>query len=464
MQRSVVIIGAGPAGMAAAIEAIARNCKVTLLDEAALPGGQIYRQAAKSLQVYDYAEAREIERKKQLLRKFESICDRIDYRPGTSVYALFPNREVHASRGGATEVFRPDTVVIAAGVRETAIPFPGWTLPGVMFAGGSQALLKSQGILPGRRAVVAGCGPLPLVVAAQIIRAHGEVKALATLNSMVRMLAFPVSLWNGREIVAEGFRYLRSVRRAGVPRLAHYVPVRALGNDKLEAVVLERVGRDGRTIPGSARQIECDLLALNYGFSANAELAAIAGAQLRYDGAGGGWVPVTDEFGRTSVGGILVAGDCAGLRGALVAETEGHIVGAAAASDECGEKELRASLRSRLALRRKHLSFQKAVRATLKLPPALWGVVSDDTIVCRCENVSFGEIRSAFDSGHVTPNAVKRNVRPGMGWCAGRTCLRAIGSLSEMHTGTDQAELMTARPMVRPVSFSALVNQTRAAS
>lgn len=464
MPRSIVVIGAGPAGMAAAIEAATRGCRVTMLDESLQPGGQIYRQASPALKTSEYAEPAEIKRKKTLLNEFERIRKDIDYRPGAAVYALFENREVHFSQNDRTEVLQPDAIVLATGVREWAIPFPGWTIPGVMFAGGAQAVLKSQGVVPGRRVVVAGCGPLPLVVAAQILRAGGDVKALALLNPMSAMLRRPVGLWNGRHSVLEGLRYLRSIRKAGVPRFSGHVVTRALGQEFLEGVVLARVKRDGTVVSGTEREIACDLLALNNGFTANAELAAMAGAKLRYDAAGGGWIAAADEFGRTSIDGLLVAGDCAGLRGALVAEAEGRVVGAAAAFANFDPAKIRAAVGDVLERRRRYRSFQDAVRETLRLPQALWGLVSDETIVCRCENVRFAEIREAFDGGHLTPNAVKRNARPGMGWCAGRTCLRAVGALAEFHTGVAQAETMTARPMARPVSFAALSNQKRAVS
>jgi len=459
MVRRVVVVGAGPAGMAAAIEAAARGCRVTVFDEAALPGGQIYRQSGMAPKPEEFAEPAEVARKKDLLGQF-ARAHSIDYRPGVSVYAVFGNREVHVAQSGRTEVLQPDAVVLATGVRETAIPFPGWTIPGVMYAGGAQALLKAQGVLPGKRVVVAGCGPLPMVVAAQILRAGGRVEALAILNPMSVMARHLVGLWHGRQIVSEGLRYLRTVRRAGVARLPRHVVTRATGGKQLEAVVLSRLGRDGKPVGGTEREIACDLLALNYGFIANSELAAMAGAQLRFERTGGGWVPVRDRLGRTSVDGIFVAGDCAGLRGALVAEAEGRIVGAAAA----GASENEPALQNVIRQRKNYQSFQAAVRATFDLPAGIWSLVTDDTTVCRCENVKFAEIREAFQCGHVTPNAVKRNTRPGMGWCSGRTCLRAIGELSEYHTGIAQAEAMTARPMARPVSFAALSNQTRAAS
>jgi len=462
MHRSIAIVGAGPAGMAAAIEAVSRGCHVTVIDEAERPGGQIYRQAPPALTGEEHAEPAELARKQALIERFKSVVDKVDYRAGATVYAAFSNGELHVAQGGRTEVLRPEATILATGVRELAIPFPGWTLPGVMFAGGAQAILKAQKVLPGARAVVAGCGPLPLVVAAQLLRAGGRVAALALLRPLTSMLAHPLSLWHGREIVREGFRYASTVRRAGVPRLAGYVPVRASGRETLESVVLARVDAAGRTVPRTERELPCDLLAVNYGFVANSELAAMAGARMRRAPVIGGWLPEVDAWGRTSIPGLFAAGDGAELRGALVAEADGTIVGAAAASPGGGADASPGSeLASAIAHRLRHLEFQKAMRGTLALPIELWRLVTDDTIVCRCENVRFGEIKNALASGHHSLNAVKRNVRSGMGWCGGRTCLHAIDSLIELSTGSAPTEMMTPRPLTRPVTFAALARRDK---
>jgi len=466
MQRSVAVVGAGPAGLAAAAEAVAHGARVTLLDEAPRPGGQIYRQAHPALGDGAFAEAGERARKHDILARFQTIASSVDYRADANVYALFANGELHYAQGETTEVLRPDAVILATGVREMAIPFPGWTLPGVMFAGGAQAILKAHGVLPGKQAVVAGCGPLPVVVAAQLLRAGGEVKALASLRPLQEMLGDPLALWHGRGIVCEGLRYVWTIMRAGVERLAGHVPVRAIGTNQLEAVVLARVDSDGRVVAGTEREIVCDLLALNYGFAANSELAAMADAEMRFEAERGGWLPIADEFGRTSVPGVFVAGDGAGVRGALVAEAEGQIVGAAAAvaPDEVGSGIMRSTLGAALERRRKHQAFQHTVRATLRVPRGLWGLATDETVVCRCENVSLGEIRTAFSGGHSSLNAVKRNVRAGMGWCGGRTCLRAVAALAELHAGVPPSSIMTPRPMVRPVTFGVLAAQKKACS
>jgi hypothetical protein len=310
--------------------------------------------------------------------------------------------------------------------------------------------------LPGRRVVVAGSGPLPLIVAAQIIRAGGTVAALAMLHGPGVMLRHPLGLWHGRGVLGEGLRYAATVLKSGTPRLTGYVPVAAHGDRQVEAVTLARVSRDGIEA-GTHKRIACDLVAVNYGFLANAELAAMAGATMRYDPLVGGWLPVTDDVGRTSVAGVFAAGDGAGLRGALVAEADGHVAAAA----DCGAGP--APLRAALALRRQHEAFQRAVRRLLPLPPWLWGMIDPETIVCRCETVRMAEIDRVLAAGHHTLNAVKRNTRAGMGWCQGRNCLHAISAVCAARTGTPPPVMMTPRPLARPVSLAALAHQVEAA-
>jgi NAD(P)H-nitrite reductase large subunit len=301
------------------------------------------------------------------------------------------------------------------------------------------------------------------VVAAQILRARGSVAALATLNSLTVTGRQLPALWSGRELVREGLRYLATVMRARVPRLVGYVPVRVNGRDQVESVALAKVDRKGAVVPGTEREIACDVVALNYGFAANSELAAMAGVAMRYDRPRGGWLPVVDAFGRTSVARIFVAGDAAGLRGALVAEAEGRIVGAAATteSEHIASADFRARLADALAARKRLSAFQDAVQSLLRVPQELWRLPTDDTVVCRCENVTVGALRDAFAAGHLAANTVKRVTRAGMGWCGGRTCLHAVSALAELH-GAPSTAIMTPRPLARPVTLASLANQTTA--
>ena len=463
MARSIIIVGAGPAGLAAAIEATDQGAQVTLIDEAQRPGGQIYRQGSPLLAGSDVAEAAETRRKKNLLDAFDRTLGRIDYRPNTTAYAMFGPGEVHLASGDRTAILAADAVVLANGVREVAMPFPGWTTPGVMYAGGAQSLIKAQRTLPGRNVVVAGSGPLPIVVAAQILRAGGKVAGLAPLHKVTAGAGNLAGLWHGRSIVVEGLRYLATVVRARVPRHTGYVPIRALGTERLEGVVLARLDAAGAVVRGSEREIACDALVVNYGFAANSELAAMAGAKMRYEELIGGWLPEVDAFGHSSVPGVFVAGDVAGLRGALVAETEGRLVGAAAASPptSLAEPGFGHDWREALARRRRLCEFQKVVRRMLKPRRALWAVADDETIICRCENVTLGDLRFAFSAGHLAPNAVKRSTRAAMGWCGGRTCLPMIAALAHLHAGAAPSAMMTARPLARPVALAALAKQTK---
>ena len=462
MARSIIIVGAGPAGLSAAIEAVKQGAQVTLIDEAPRPGGQIYRQAAPALRGKDVAEPGEVRRKRHLLDAFDRVRPRIDYRPDTAAYALFGPRDVHLASGDRTVTIGADAAILANGVREVALPFPGWTTPGVMYAGGAQSLIKAQHALPGRNVVVAGSGPLPMVVAAQILRAGGKVAALAMLHGITECAGPLAGLWHGRAVVVEGLCYLATVIRARVPRLTGLVPIRALGKERLEAVVLARLDAAGSVVEGTEREVACDALVVNYGFAANSELAAMAGARMRYDELVGGWLPEVDALGRISVPGIFVAGDGAGLRGALVAETEGRLVGAAAASPPAflTEAGFGQNWREALGRRRNLCEFQKVVRRMLEVPRALWSLADDETIVCRCENVSLGDLRFAFSAGHIAPNTIKRSTRAGMGWCGGRTCLPMIAALADLHGGAAPSVMMTPRPLARPVPLAAIANHT----
>ncbi|MBV9519146.1 MAG: FAD-dependent oxidoreductase [Hyphomicrobiales bacterium] len=463
MARSIIVVGAGPAGLAAAMQAERQGARVTLVDEGQRPGGQIYRQGHPALGREDIAGAAELRRKHKLLEAFERARVRIDYRPNTSAFALFGPRDIHVASGDQTQVLSADGVILASGVREVAVPFPGWTTPGVMYAGGAQSLIKSQRTLPGRNVVVAGCGPLPIVVAAQILRAGGKIAAFAPLHSLTAGVGNLTGLWHGRGVVLEGLRYLATVMKSGVARLTGFVPIRARGIDRLESVVLARLDAAGAVEKGSEREIACDALVINYGFAANSELAALAGARMRHEELIGGWLPEVDDFGRTSVEGVFVAGDMAGLRGALVAETEGCLVGAAAAASPeiFAKRSFEQSWHKELTHRRRLCEFQKVVRAMLDRPRALWAIADDDTMICRCENVNLGHLRFAFSAGHLAPNTIKRSTRAAMGWCGGRTCLPMIAALAELHAKASPFAMMTPRPLARPVPLSALANQTK---
>lgn len=453
---TIVIVGAGPAGMSAAIAAVDGGCEVILVDEAGAPGGQIYRQPQAPLRVPKVGTEQEVARKEALLREFERVRGRIQYRPHTTAHSLYAGPELQIADEVASERLHPDAVILATGVSERSVPLPGWTLPGVLYAGGAQALLKAHGVLPGKRIVVAGVGALPLAVGAQLSRAGVEVVAVALMHRLSEMARDPLGLWAGRKIVLEGLQYKRWLREANVPILEGWAPVRIHGGQQAQAIELAPVDRDGTHDLSRTRRFDVDAVALNFGFTANSELARMAGAEASYDAVAGGWLPKADRHGMTSLHRVYVAGDGAGLRGALVAQAEGRIVGAAAASAVTGREMADCSREEKL--RGANERFQMALRRTLTLPAGVWKWAASDTVICRCECVTRERIETAVAEGHCTLDGLKRNTRVGMGWCGGRTCLQAAAAC--IHGGQAGAELepMRARPVARPVKLGSLAN------
>lgn len=446
--------------MNAAIEAHARGCAVTLVDEAARPGGQIYRQGPNALSSFTTGLPSERARKQALINRFESIAPHIDYRPDTTVYSVFPGPMAHLAHASRGQTLRPDALVIATGVSERTVPFPGWTLPGVMYAGGVQALMKANAIRAGDRAVVVGAGPLPIAVAAQLVEAGAQVPALALLHPLSRMAKKPWALWSGREVVKEGLNYLRTLKRANVKCYQGWIPAQARGNTSLESVTIARHDGHGSALPGSEQHIDCDVLTLNFGFTSNSELAQIAGVKSTYAPAHGGWIPDIESDGSTGLPGIYAAGDCAGLRGAWVASSEGRIAGAAAANHALGlaSHNLSAELHEAFSEKRRHTRFQEAVRETLQLPAGVWSWADHNTLVCRCEGVTLGRLRQTFEDGHLSLDAAKRNTRAGMGWCGGRTCLQAVAAFATAGKTSANTPAMRSRPVARPVPLGQICN------
>lgn len=455
----VVIVGAGPAGMSAAIAAYQAGSKVTILDEAPQSGGQIFRRPSKNLYGKSYASKAEQSRKSVLLEAFDAISQNIEFVPQAQVISAFSGLELQYVVNGHIHTKRADAVILATGVREKLYPFEGWTLPGVLGAGGAQSILKTQMVAPGKRMVIAGAGPLPIVVAAQMIRAGVDVHALANIQSIFAMGKNPMAMFAGKELIMDGLGYLATLLKARTQVLRSYAPIRAIGNKQLEAVIFARIDKSGNAISGTEKTIETDVLALNYGFVSNSELAAMFGVQMQYSELSG-WHAKADELGRTTVPCVYVCGDATGLRGSFVAQSEGSIVGRAAVEifNGISPKSSDTEFAGLYKTRNRHLRFQKTVAASLKLPEGLWDLSTPDTIICRCESINKNTILTALDQGHTSLNAIKKNTRCGMGWCGGRSCLHSVSSMASFRSGIPPLAPVTARPLARPVSLGELAS------
>lgn len=460
----IVIVGAGPAGMGAAIEASRAGACVTLLDENARPGGQIYRQLHPGFTVTSpHALSRDFRRGQALLAEFSSCQKRIEYLGDSLVWGLFPDHEVAFLHRGASRTVQYDALIVALGAYDRPVPFPGWTLPGVMAAGGAQRLVKTQRVLPGERILLVGTGPLQLALASQILHARGRVEAIVEAGTVDDWWALARSAFGQWALIADAWRYLWGIAKARVPLLRRHIIVEARGDGKVEEAVIARVDKNWRAIPGTSRTVTADAVCVGYGFVPSVELTRLAGCEHRYQPELGGWVPVRNEHMATSVEGVYAAGDCAGVAGSIMALDEGRIAGIAA-SQAMGYLPADTA-RARMAPLRDRLAGLKRLQAALdavSMPrPGLYELAIDDTIVCRCEEMTLGELRAVLADSPDDMNAVKRMTRMGMGSCQGRYCGSALQEIVGRYRGVSSGDIvpLNPRPPIRPVPIHVLAGE-----
>lgn len=334
----LAVVGAGPAGLAAAVTAAGLGLRVTLLDAGDRPGGQFYRHPAPALGAArpealhhawpDFAV------REAALRAHVST-GRVTYLPGHHVWTVVARQgawTLHAVAGdeGAAATVTAGAVLLATGAYERQLPFPGWTLPGVIGAGGAQAMLKAGLVLPGKRIVVAGSGPLLLAVAGSLAAAGATVPAVVEASAYTAYAGGAAALLRNPAKLAEGATYGGALLRHRIRLLARHAVTEAHGTDRVEAVTVARLDRDWRPLPGTARRIPCDALAVGHGLVPQLELATGLGCATRL-GPDGAVALDLGADGRTSVPGVWSAGETGGIGGAGLAITEGEIAARAIA-------------------------------------------------------------------------------------------------------------------------------------
>ncbi len=456
----IVIVGGGPAGMAAALEAAASDAEALIMDEYLTLGGQYYKQAPSVFRFKKVkAEGRQYAEGADVVSRLRA--SHVEVMLGTLVWGIFDERTLTISREERTEEIRAKKLILAPGAQEVPIAFPGWTLPGVMMGGAAQALLESQHILPGHKVVMAGVGPLQLKVASQLTDAGVEVMDILEASSQPPMSVENAlrSLGHWRKM-REGLEYWLKLKGARTPYHHRHVPVRALGENELEAVVVAQVDEDWRVLAGTERTLEADTLCLSYGFLPTNQLPRLAGCRMGYDAEAGGWVTWHDENQETSVEGVYVAGEVGGIGGADVAAEEGRVAALAAVrtlGKEKADGQRAREKRARAVLARAR-KFAQVTRGMMRLKPALFDLITDETMVCRCEGVVAREVVAAIADGDATLRGVKGRTRAGMGRCQGRICGYLVSRMIEKHAGArmDQIQLDTPRLPVKPVLLGAL--------
>ncbi len=451
--RRLLVVGGGPAGMSAAVAAAERGVASTLVDEGFDLGGQIWRPPTRP-----EAAPPPDPRGESLRAVVASHGERSEVRWSSAVWGIFSQvRRAAVSDGARTEVVTADAMVLAPGAHERVPPFPGWTLPGVMTPGAAQILLKTMGVAPGARVVVAGTGPFLLVVACQLVAAGVSVAVVLEAARRAPWLALPLRGWRTPGLLRDGAVYLARLARAGVPVRYGRVVVAAEGTDRVRSVLHAPADRDWRPDSARAERVEADALLVGFGFVPRVQLAQSAGCRLEHRDDVGGWVPARDADLMTTVPGVFAAGDGAGVAGVLVAAAEGRLAGLAAAA-RLGAIDARELAAARAPLDRelaRLAPIRRALDRICALRPGLESLVADDTVVCRCEEVTWREARDAVRAGCGTYRSLKVATRLGMGACQGAFCWPSLARLVAAERAVPVADVgpASARPPVRPVSL-----------
>jgi NADPH-dependent 2,4-dienoyl-CoA reductase/sulfur reductase-like enzyme len=369
---------------------------------------------------------------------------------------------------GRIDLLRAARVLLAPGAYDLPVAFPGWTLPGVMTAGGVQVFLKSQRLLPGKRFLLAGGHPLQLILADQLLSAGGEIVALCFAQprpGFFLTLRELCSLRGNWKKILEAFGAWTRLRRAGIPILFGTIIARAEGNDGVEGAVVASVDESWRMLPGTEQRFGCDTVALNYGFLPSTELARQAGCEYEWIPTRGGWVLKHDTWMRTSQPHLYAAGEITGVAGADVAEAEGRLAALGILLDT-GRLTSERTKRMAAPIRRDlgcHQRFSRVVQRIFNpRTEALTQLLTDEVTLCRCEEIKVGALTKAFRENPQlgTADAVKLLTRAGMGLCQGRNCGLAVAALIAKHTGRDMASIgpFKARPPMKPVPLGDLAD------
>ncbi|BAO89798.1 NAD(P)/FAD-dependent oxidoreductase [Caballeronia cordobensis] len=420
MAATVIVIGAGPAGVRAAQALAEAGLRPVVIDEGRRDGGQIYRRQPEGFtRTYETLYGTEAGRAHALHRDFDALRAKIDYMPDTLVWNIEPNA-VHVMNGTRHRKLAFDALIVCSGATDRLMPVPGWHRAGAYSLGGAQVALKSQGCAIGSRVVMMGTGPLLYLVAAQYVKAGATVSAVLDtstfaerLRALPQLLAIPSAL-------KKGMALMRVLKAARVPVHRGIVPVEIEGSPE-HGVQGVRV----RQADGAMLHVACDAVALGYHLRSETQLADLAGCEFRFDHALQQWLPIADEDGRSNVKDVYLAGDGARVRGADAAERAGRLAALAALKDLSLPHDTAEANRLRTQLSR-YTRFAAGLRTAFPWPARFAATLPDETIVCRCEAITAGELRRVVNEmGAKEANRAKAFSRVGMGRCQGRFCAHA---------------------------------------
>jgi NADPH-dependent 2,4-dienoyl-CoA reductase/sulfur reductase-like enzyme len=456
----LAIIGAGPAGLEAAISASSSGVKTVIIDQAPQAGGQYYKPLPgafnsknKTHTEVDGEVLTEQVNQLPVTRYFDTLTWGIFKRETVDGYLVTLAGPV------APRQLYARTLILATGAYDTPVAFPGWTLPGVSTCGASLLMLKNQRVAPFKRVLLTGTGPLLLSAAAHMIDAGIEVVSICESNQIgLKSLVYAPTMLKEWKRIEEGAGYMRKIMGAGVPYKIGWSITEAKGKEQVEAAVIARLDREGRPVPGTEKSLDVDAVISGYSLIPNTGLARMIGCKFEYQSQKGGWVPVRDVTLQTDIIGIYMVGDCAGIGGAEASRLEGRIAGAAVAFklgliSKKRVEEINDQMKTKLSQQRK---FGRMLGEIFSPKFGLVSLAKDDTLVCRCEEITLGEVKTAVAQGARSIGEVKMITRSGMGNCQGRMCEHSVSAaliqeLANEQITHQQVGSYSVRPPLHPL-------------
>lgn len=450
-QHPPVIVGAGPAGIRAAQALVRHGIRPVIIDEAPRAGGQIYRQppahfrrSKKALYGFEAARAAAVH------DAMADIIDQVDYRPETLVWNA-EGGQLDLLHEGLTSSMAYAQLIVATGATDRVLPFPGWTTPGVYTLGGAQVALKSQACAIGSQVAFLGTGPLLYLIAYQYARAGATVAAVLDTARLGDQIAALPGLAAQPALLAKGLYYVSWLRAHGIPLHGGVCPLQVLGNTRVEG--LRWADAKGE------HALACDAIGFGYALRSETQLADILGCRFRFDALQRAWLPERDAAGRSSVPGVYLAGDGAGIMGADAAEWAGERAALALLSDtghtpDAADTARAARLATQLS---KTTRFRAGLERAFPFPSDWAAQASDALVVCRCEEVTAGALRrTAATTGATDINRLKALCRVGMGRCQGRMCAVAAGEILAHCTGrsVEAVGRLRGQAPVKPIPFA----------
>lgn len=453
----VCVIGAGPAGMKAAVRCAEAGASVTVIDEQPRPGGQIYRAVRENGHPNGDIFGPDYLRGVALVKAFNQAPIKLITQ--ATLWRIDDDNTVYWSQHGKAQKTVAKQVIIATGAIERSFPFSGWTLPGVMTAGACQIMMKTSGLVP-KQAVMVGTGPLLYLLAAQMIDAGAPPKAIVDTqqsDSYVKAISYAANAWKGRKYLIKGLGLLAKLRKAGIKRYTGVTDIEAEGSDSVKRLHFQ--------CGGKSISLETETVLAHIGVIPNVQLTRAMGLDHYWDALQVCWKPTLDENNMSSRQGVYIAGDSGGIGGALVAELQGELVALSVLNSlSIGDSQ---HYTSDSAALRQSIQHELAVRPfldTLYTPPKQALVPPDKTIVCRCEEVTAGQIRQHAADGANGINQIKTFTRCGMGPCQGRYCGSTVAHIISDKIGLsmEQVGYYRLRNPIKPLKLGELASLTPA--